>query len=463
MRNLVVLLLAFPQLAWAQVIPNEVIVRWKLGVTSDERAAVRVQANAQIIREFRFIEAEHLKLADDAISRLQNDPRVEYIEPNQMIRPAIMPNDPRFSEQWSLQNTGQTGGTAGADIDAVPAWSVYTGDSNLLIGVIDSGIDYNHPDLTGNVWTNLGEIPSNGLDDDNNGYVDDIHGYDIVNDDGDPWDDLYHGTHVSGIIAASGNNGVGISGVNWQAKLVGIKIFDKCGFGSVADGVAAFEYALAVGVRLTNNSWGYTGAPNQALIDAINACAEAGQICVAAAGNFNQDTDAFPFYPSSYDLPSIISVMATDHNDTKPTFSNYGLVTVDLGAPGVNILSTESSEVGGGYGIRSGTSMACPHVAGAVALAMGLFPSATSVQIKKFILDGVDALPSLSGKCVTGGRLNLLQSITAPVTSVPPEQFVTPVRDGYYDLAGRRLKAPPKAGLYWKVNGGKARKGVIYR
>ena len=405
-----------------RAIPRELIIRYKNDVGPSERASLRAQMNADLVHDFKFIKAEHLRLkpgqdAARVIAQFARNPRVEYVEPNYEWTIDAVPNDPRFPELYGMRNTGQTGGTAGADIKAVNAWDVFTGDPNLKIGVIDTGVDYNHPDLASNVWTNPGEIPGNNIDDDANGYVDDVHGYDFVNNDGDPFDDNGHGTHCSGTIAGIGNNGVGVTGVNWQAKIVGIKFLSAAGSGSTDNAIRGIQYAIAVGCRLTSNSWG-GGGFSQALLDAISAAGAANQLFVAAAGNSSQNTDVTPSYPASYNSPYIIAVAATDHNDNLASFSNFGATTVDLAAPGVNILSCQP---GGGYQLLSGTSMATPHAAGVVGLAMGRFPSATNLFIKSLILSRVDVKPQLNGKVLTNGRLNALLAISDP-DETPPGQ-----------------------------------------
>ena len=400
-------------------IPGELLVRFKAGVGPSERASLRAQMNAHAVRRFDFLNLEHIKLDrgndKDVIERFRHNPKIEYVEPNYEIQAFLTPNDARFSELYAMRNTGQTGGTAGADIKATSAWDVFTGDPNLLVGVIDTGIDYNHPDLIDNVWTNPGETPGNGIDDDNNGYVDDVHGYDFVNNDGDPFDDNGHGSHCSGTIAGTGNNSIGVAGVNWHAKIAGIKFLNSGGSGSTAGAIAGIQYSIVIGCRLTSNSWG-GGAFSQALLDAINAAGAANQLFVAAAGNASQNTDVTPSYPASYNTPYIISVAATDHNDNLASFSNFGATSVDLAAPGVNILSLQP---GGGYQMLSGTSMATPHVAGVVALAMGRFPNAPNLQIKQLVLNAVDHKAQLAGKCLTGGRLNAFLTIADPDTTPP--------------------------------------------
>lgn len=343
---------------------------------------------------------------NDALRRLQANSSVLYAEPNYIVTAAAIPNDPRFPELYGLNNTGQTGGLNDADIDAVEAWDIQTG-GRVVVAVIDTGLDYNHEDIVGNVWVNTGEIANNGIDDDNNGYIDDIRGWDFVNNDNNPFDDNDHGTHVSGTIAAVGNNGIGVSGVNWSAQIMPLKFLSARGSGTTADAISALDYAVMMGARISNNSWG-GGAFSQALFDTIAAAQSAGHLFVAAAGNDGVNTDVTPSYPASYDLDNIVSVAATDDNDALASFSNFGAVSVDLGAPGVSILSTTP---GNTYSSFSGTSMATPHVSGSAALLLSEDPSLSLVGLKSALLDNVDLLASLAGITVTGGRLNLASSV----------------------------------------------------
>jgi len=326
--------------------------------------------------------------------------------------PTNIPNDPNFNQLWGLNNTGQNGGKADADIDAPEAW-VRTTDSSVVIGVIDTGVDYNHPDLRNQMWKNLGEIAGNSIDDDHNGYIDDVYGYDFVNNDGDPFDDNSHGTHVSGTIAAQANNNIGITGVNWNAKIMALKWLDSNNRGYISNAIRAINYATQMGVKITNNSW-TADHSSQVLYDAINAAGQKGSLFVAAAGNdYGNNNDVNPKYPASYNLDNIISVAATDRNDNLATFSNIGAQSVDIGAPGVDILS---SVPGGGYDSYQGTSMATPHVAGVVSLLMSKFPSETAAQIKNRLLAGVDPISALSGVTVTGGRLNAFKALNQTPT-----------------------------------------------
>ena len=332
-----------------------------------------------------------------------DDPRIAFIEPNYTFTIAeTVPDDEQFENMWALDNTGQTGGLIDADIDAPEAWDLQTGSTDVVIGVIDSGIDYTHPDLAGNIWTNPGEIAGNGIDDDDNGYIDDIHGWDFSSGDADPLDGHGHGTHVAGTIAAAGNNEIGVAGVNWNAKLMPLRFLNDAGSGSIYHALRALEYATMMGAQITNNSWigGNYSSSMQFAIDQANA---AGSIYVVCAGNDRNDNDSTPTYPASFLGDNVITVAATTHADNLSSFSNFGEESVDLGAPGSSILSTKS---GGGYTTKSGTSMATPHVAGVASLLLSKRPDLAPVEVRQAILQGTDSVESLSGKTVSGGRLN---------------------------------------------------------
>ena len=402
-------------------VPGELIVKYRSGVSESrrEQLAAAIPGLTRVSR--LWIGADHVRVPPEAAARaiatLSELPDVEYAQPNHYVYAQATPNDPSFTQLWGMLNTGQGGGYAGCDIDATLAWDLYTGDPTLKIGVIDTGIDYTHPDLAANVWTNPGETPGNGKDDDRNGYVDDVHGYDVVNHDGDPMDDGFHGTHVAGTIGAVGNNGAGVTGVNWHCRMVAIKFMDATGVGTEADAIAAIGYSVAVGCRLTNNSWGNMPG-SQGMLDAINAAGAAGQLMIFAAGNNGWNIDAVPFYPPSYRAPNMIVVTSTDGRDLRPTLTNYGPLTVNLGAPGYGIYSCKP---GGLYQSLNGTSMAAPHVTGVAALAMGLLPSATIGQIRQLILANTDPIASMNGTTSTGGRLNAYK-VLLNADGVPPSR-----------------------------------------
>ena len=334
-------------------VPGEVLVKWKEKTSIHSIGQLQSVMGLQATKTFHTIEVQHLKIPpylhiEEALAQLRGNPMVEYAEPNYIIRALVTPDDPQFNQLWALDNTGQTGGTPDADIDAPEAWDIHTGSSDVAIAVTDTGVAYNHPDLDdgtrNNIWTN--DVELNGtpaVDDDGNGYVDDILGWDFVGEDNDPTDYHFHGTHVSGTIAAIGNNATGITGVNWLASIMPLRIFGASGYGDTAKAIEAITYAADNGAKVINASWGGDGF-SQALYDAISYANDTGCLFVAAAGNggddgIGDDNDQDPFYPASYDLPNIISVAATDHNDDLASFSNYGAISVDVGAPGVNIRS----------------------------------------------------------------------------------------------------------------------------
>ncbi|RKZ12475.1 hypothetical protein DRQ50_11895, partial [bacterium] len=404
-------------------VDGELIVKFKPYATEAQKAAILGDLGAITITDYKTFPFKLHRVGDDltvetAIDRYRNNPLVEIIEPNYIVTMNETPDDARFDELWGMENTGQTGGTAGADISATTAWDVFTGSSDVVVGVIDTGVDYNHPDLADNIWTNPGEIPGNGVDDDGNGYIDDIHGWDFVNNDNDPMDDNGHGTHCSGTIGGVGDNGLGVAGVNWNVSIMGLKFLNAGGSGSIADAISAVEYATMMGVALTSNSWG-GGGYSDAMYQALEAAGTADILFIAAAGNSGSNNDTSPHYPSNYDLDNVISVAATDHNDELASFSSYGATTVDLAAPGVDILSTTP---GGNYGLLSGTSMATPHVSGVAALVRGRFPAISALDAKALILSGADPLANLDGVVLTGARLNAFMPIADP-DSIPPAQI----------------------------------------
>ena len=347
------------------------------------------------------------------LEKLNNDPRVEYAEPDYVVSMDAFPNDPDLSLLYGFHNTGQTGGIINADINAPEAWDIQKGSEKVIIAVIDTGVDYNHPDLAKNMWINLGEIPGDGLDNDGNGYVDDVYGYDFYNNDGDPMDDHNHGSHCAGTIGGVGNNGKGVVGVNWNVSIMSVKFLSKYGSGSTTGAIASIGYAMDNGADIMSNSWGSTYY-SLSLKNAIIAADDAGILFVAAAGNSGSNNDVNPHYPSSYDVSNVVAVAATDHNDNKAYFSCYGPNSVDLGAPGVSIYSTFKN---GGYGYYSGTSMATPHVAGVAGLIKAQYPDFGSDEIKARLMSGVDVIPSMDGITVSGGRLNAWNSLDNDNTS----------------------------------------------
>lgn len=336
----------------------------------------------------------------------------EYVEPDYLVRPLLVPNDAAFRDGrlWGLQNLGQDGGLPGADISAPAAWDLTTGSTNVIVAVIDTGIRYSHRDLTNQMWKNPLEIPGNNLDDDNNGYVDDVFGIDATTDAGDPMDTDDHGTHVAGTIGAAANDGNPHVGVAWKVRLMACKFIGDVGFGSTSDAIECIDYAVAHGAKILNNSWG-GGGFSQALFDSIRRARDAGVLFVAAAGNDGTDNDQFPHYPSNYQLDNILSVAALDRTDRLAYFSNFGLETVHLGAPGVEIFSSVSAN-DRAYDFFDGTSMAAPHVSGVAALVWSLYPEADMDEVRDRLLAGVVPITALNRRTITGGRLNAYNALT---------------------------------------------------
>ncbi|MCS6859999.1 MAG: S8 family serine peptidase [Abditibacteriales bacterium] len=398
-----------------QVVPREMLIKFRPGVTQRQRLSILKSVDAQPVRHFPMFDIYHVRLLPEAnearaFERLRRNSNVLYAEPNHRISLRATPNDPRFRELWGLHNTGQTiqgqPGTPNADINAPEAWDISTGSRSIIVAVFDTGIDYNHPDLRANVWTNP---------------LDGTHGYNAIAKTNDPRDDDGHGTHVAGTVGAVGNNGIGVVGVNWSVQLLGIKILDAFG-GSLADAIDGLNWMLdqkvnkGQNIRVANHSWGFTGF-NQALKDAFDVTAAAGITHVCAAGNTAFNNDIIPDAPSGFDTPGLIAVAASDNNDNPASFTNYGATTVDLAAPGVSVLSTVPTFANpSGYDFFDGTSMASPHVAGACALVLSLDPTLTVDALRTAILNGVDKLPQWSlgsnRPVLSEGRLNVVKVVS---------------------------------------------------
>lgn len=409
---------AAPQNTGAEYVPDVVLVRFRDGATETERAEVRQMIRAELETTYSLVPGlEKLRLRDasvsvmDAVQSLTRLNIVKYAEPDYIVHATVIPNDTYWSNLWGMTN-----------IKAPQAWDTYTGDANFVVAIIDTGINRNHPDLAANIWTNPNEIAGNGIDDDGNGYVDDIYGWDWAYNDSDPMDGHGHGSHTAGTVGAVGNNGLGVVGVNWNVKLMALKFLNDSGSGSTSGAISAVNYAVNKGVKVSNNSWG-GGGYSQALYDAIENGKAVGHVFVAAAGNNGTNNDTSPFYPASYTNDNLIAVAAIDVNDNKASFSNYGATSVDLGAPGVDILSTV---LGSSYSYYSGTSMASPHVAGAAALLYGLNPTWSYAQVKDRILSTARPIAALSGKTVTGGTLDLAAAVSGSTPPPSPTPGPTP-------------------------------------
>jgi len=423
-------------------VPGEVLVKFKKGTSASQKRGLHAGAVADLVSEIREIGVDRVRSVrgestEVLLQRYRNSPLVEYAEPNFQVHTFAIPNDPRFSELWGLHNTGQSGGTVDADIDGPEAWDRQTGSQQVIVADVDTGLHATHADLAANIWTNPGEIPNNHIDDDGNGYVDDYQGWDFIGNQPLLFDTNGHGTHTAGIMGAVGNNSIGVVGVSWRVKIMSVRFLDGNGTGDVADGAQAIVYAASMGARIANNSWGCGPAVNcysQVLEDAITYANTRGMLVVAAAGNYQNDNDLAPVYPCNSEQPNVICVAATDRNDQKASFSNWGANSVDLSAPGVDILSTVPPPQGcslgsticdsSGYRLLSGTSMAAPHVSGAAALLLSQFPSLTVLELKALLLGSVDRV---GGNTVTGGRLNVNRAIrTNFIVSLSPNEHVIP-------------------------------------
>jgi Tol biopolymer transport system component len=394
---------------------GELLVKFRRGTTKANREVAHGWARgARTLRTFRAVaDLDLVRLpdgvgVDEALALYEQFPDVEYVEPNYTVEPTAVPNDPQFGSLWGLHNDGQSNGALDADIDAPEAWDVTTGSTQVVVAVIDTGVDYRHEDLAANMFRNTADCNANGVDDDGNGYVDDCYGIDTADGDSDPMDDWGHGTHTAGTIGAVGHNGIGVAGVSQRVKLIACRFMSiAAGGGSISDAIECLDYVKAlkdrgVNVVATSNSWGWLGGPSQALYDAINMQRQRGILFVAAAGNNGLDADASTFYPASYYLPNVISVAATTRTDSLAGFSNYGRQTVHLGAPGQEILSTMP---GNTYSYLSGTSMATPHVSGVAALLKAQDSSRDWRAIRNLILTSGDVV-SGAANTVTGRRLN---------------------------------------------------------
>ncbi len=414
----------------------EVLVRFRSGVSLAEMKSVAARLHDRLEDQYEFIDGEAVmedfdgKSAEDVAAEYGALSEVEYAEPNYQI--SLDPteglnyqgsaadggdmnsdgllSDPMFGDQWSLENTGQRGGHAESDISAVGAWHKTHGDDDVVVAVLDSGVDYNHRDLVNNIWTRPANVTA--YTDAQLGTVDDLHGFNAVKNSGDPMDDNGHGTHVAGIIGAEGDNEIGIAGINWHVKIMPLKFMSAGGYGTTRDAIKAINYVIerkrdGVNVRVINASWGST-QNSRALRDAIKKAGDEGILFVAASGNSSANADRTPHYPAGYKLPNVISVAATDRNDQLASFSNYGAKSVHIAAPGVEILSTW---LGDQFREASGTSMATPEVAGVAALVIAAEPNISVEALRERLLNSVDRLDSLNGKVATGGRLNAARAL----------------------------------------------------
>ncbi len=447
-------------------VPGEIVIKYKTGVAGVQDAANYLRSvgmtSVVMYPNIPFVSA---KVAaggnfDQALARCKADPNVEYAEPNYRLyaletaaAPPVFPNDQYFSDLYGLHQASDN------DLDAPEAWELTTGSENVLVGVIDTGIDYDHEDLKDNIWRNPGESgggkENNNVDDDGNGYKDDYRGYDFINNDNDPYDDQDHGTHCSGTIGAVGNNGKGVVGVNWKVRLMPLKFLGSDGSGSTADAARAIIYGADNGAKILSNSWGGGGA-SQVLKDAIQYAHDRGVLFIAAAGNDGLNTDNSPNYPSNYEVPNVVSVASNDRNDKLSSFSNYGRRTVDLSAPGSSIYSTRPLSR---YQFLSGTSMATPHVAGACALVWARYPGLQAHQVLVRVLGSVDRKSEFIGRMTSGGRLNVFSAMgTNPVIAMTTDWGNTPNTSGPYPVNTSVVDdgGVSRVRLVYSLNGGAA-------
>jgi subtilisin family serine protease len=402
----------------------EVLVKFKSGVSQE--AIERLTATLHDRVEDRIENVDGLEAIDDldnedaatVAGEYQKLAEVEYAEPNFEIEldeaeaplEPILPHDPQFNDQWALANSGQRGGKQGADISATVAWATTTGSEKVVVAVLDSGVDYTHEDLIQNMWMRpAGMAP---YQDNELGTIDDEHGFNAIDSASDPMDDNGHGTHCAGIIGAEGENNVGIAGVNWKVKIMPLKFMNSGGFGTTKDAIEAINYVIdrkkaGVNVRIISASWGSTQR-SRALEDVIRKAYENDILFVAAAGNSTVNNDRNPHFPSSYNVPNVVSVAALDRHDELAKFSNWGAKSVAIAAPGVEILSTW---LGNAYEEKSGTSMATPVVSGVAALILAEHPRMSVDDLKKKLLASTDPIVALKGKTVTGGRINAAKAL----------------------------------------------------
>ena len=402
----------------------EVLVKFKSGVSQEAIERLTAQRNDRV--EDRIENVNGLESIDDldnadattVASEYSQLAEVEYAEPNFEIEldavegplVPVLPHDPQFNDQWALSNSGQRGGKQGADISATLAWATTTGTDKVVVAVLDSGVDYTHEDLIRNMWMRPATMAP--YHDEELGTIDDEHGFNAIDSATDPMDENGHGTHCAGIIGAEGENDIGIAGVNWKVQIMPLKFMNAGGFGTTKDAIEAINYVIdrkkaGVNVRIISASWGSTQR-SRALEDIIRKAYENDILFVAAAGNSTVNNDRSPHFPSSYNVPNVVSVAALDRHDQLASFSNYGVKSVAIAAPGVDILSTW---LGDAYEEKSGTSMATPVVSGVAALVLAEHPRMSVDELKKKLLASTDPIVALKGKIATGGRINAAKAL----------------------------------------------------
>lgn len=410
-----------------EAVPGEYVVKMR---TSVEKSSMQTLGNVlgSYVKStipsgnLVVIKRPAFEIQANVIKSLSENPYVEVIEPNYIYRLDRTANDPLLGKLWGLKNIGQDDkapGVKGVDVDAERAWDITTGSDQVVVAVIDTGIDYNHPDLKDNMWINQAEASGKaGVDDDGNGYVDDVYGQNFVETDAtpDPMDDHGHGSHCSGTIGAKGDDGKGIVGVAWNVKFMALKFLSAQGSGTLEGAIRSIDYATKMGAKIMSNSWG-GGGYSETLKEAIQRANKAGALFVAAAGNNGTNNDDKPHYPSNYEVANVLSVAAIDNKGSLASFSNYGKKTVHVAAPGVNIFSSVN---GGSYDSWSGTSMATPHVSGVAVLLAANEPNLTNVELKERIISSARPLSTIKNKVKSGGLANAYLALTNQ--KAPPDQ-----------------------------------------
>lgn len=397
-----------------EYVPGEYLVKLKEGPSIANTKALQTFANnlnlsfkgvVSPVAKTVLVQGPLLERTEAVLQILKQHPDVLLAEPNYIYRTSLIPNDTRLGDLWGLVNDQKEAG--GVDVGAEAAWDIQTGSRDIVVAVIDTGINYRDPDLMNNMWVNEQEQQGEpGVDDDGNGYVDDIYGYNFVSDNGDPLDDNNHGSHCAGTIGAEGNNGVGVVGVNWNVRMMALKFLSGAGGGTLEGAIKAIDYATDKKVDVMNNSWG-GGGKSDLLEEAIERAEEAGILFVAAAGNSRSNNDTRPSYPASYTTANVMSVAAINQRGGLASFSNYGRNTVHIAAPGVDILSTGKSN---NLIKLSGTSMATPHVVGVAALLLANEPSLSYQEVKDRLLETSVPRENLAGS-ISHGVLNAYNAL----------------------------------------------------
>ncbi len=406
-------------------VPGQFVVELKRDRGEYSQVELEKRLGGKVLRTIRPNMVLVQREARDGSEKVARDLRtlemVRLAEPNYIFRVFSSPNDVDYLKQWNMNNSGEidsagTRGLPGVDVGAERAWEVQSGSKDVIVAVVDTGIDYTHPELISNMWTNeLEEKGQSGVDDDGNGFIDDIHGYNFVSNTGSPMDDHGHGTHCSGTIAANRDNSIGIAGLNRNVSVMAVKFLDGQGEGTLENAVRALDYTIKMKARILSNSWGGYGE-SEILKEAVGRTRDAGQVFVAAAGNDSGDNDSDKnTIPAAYDFDNIVSVAAIDNRGELASFSNYGASSVHVAAPGVNIYSTSMN---GGYETMSGTSMAAPHVSGIAALLLAANPTLNDKGVKERIMKGARPLKGLSGKISGGGLSDAYYTLTG---DQPPE------------------------------------------